>query len=54
MTVDGFGTQLGCTTGAQIITNTIVGLPYYTFSIIGPKNPILLIKAPILIRAMDV
>ena len=31
------------------ITYTILGLPYYSYSIYnGPQNPILIIKAPIL------
>ena len=35
--------------GAEIVTDTIVGVPYYDYSIInGPQNPILSIKAPIL------
>ena len=35
--------------GALIITNSIFGVPYYIYSIMGSKtqNPILIIKAPI-------
>ena len=32
--------------GTQIIANTIVGVPYFNYSIMGPKTPILIIKAP--------
>ena len=36
-----------CNTGAQIITYTIVGVPHYNnYSIMGPPNPILVVKAP--------
>ena len=35
-------------TGAQIITNTIARVLYYIYSIMGPKNPILVSKAPML------
>ena len=28
-----------CTIGAQIITNTIVAIPYYRYRIMGPKAP---------------
>ena len=31
---------------AEIITNTILGVPYYNYSIIYPPHPILSIKAP--------
>ena len=34
------------TIGAQIITYTILGFPYYNYKYIGPQNPILIIKAP--------
>ena len=34
--------------GALIITYTIVGAPYYNYSIIYPPNPILIVMAPIL------
>ena len=41
----------GCTTsgnvGALIFTYTILGVPYYSYSIIYPPNPILIIQAPI-------
>ena len=30
------------------ISHTIFGVPHYDYSILGPKNPILFIKAPIL------
>ena len=33
---------------ALIITYTILGVPYYDYSILGPQNSILIIKAPIL------
>ena len=36
------------TIGASIITYIILGVPYYKYSIMGPQNPILIIKAPIL------
>ena len=36
------------TIGALIITYTILGPPSYNYSIMGPKTPILIIKAPIL------
>ena len=39
-----------CTIRAQIITNTILGVPCYNYSIMGQKNPILIVKAPILER----
>ena len=29
--------------GALIMTNTILGVPYYKYSIMGPQNPILII-----------
>ena len=32
---------------ARIITNTILGVPYCGYSIMGPKTPILIIRAPI-------
>ena len=34
--------------GALIITNAILGAPCYNHSRMGPQNPILIIKAPIL------
>ena len=34
--------------GAQIITNTIVRVLCYLYSIMGPKNPILVSKAAML------
>ena len=34
--------------GALIITYIILGVPYYKYSIMGPKTPILIIKAPTL------
>ena len=39
--------SLQTTIGALIIAHTILGVPYYKYSIMGPKSPILLIKAPI-------
>ena len=36
------------TIGASIITYIILGVPHYNYSIMGPQNPILIIKAPIL------
>ena len=40
--------------GALIITYTILGVPYYNCSIMGPKNPILIIEAPIVGMEADV
>ena len=31
---------------ASIITNTVLGAPYYSYSILGPKTFILVFKAP--------
>ena len=31
-------------TGASIFTNTILGVPYYTYSIMGPKTLIKLLR----------
>ena len=37
---------VGLNIGALLITNIILGVPYYAYSIInGPQNPILIIKA---------
>ena len=42
------------TIGAEIITNTIVGVPYYDYSHYStPQNPILIIKAPISDSGLD-
>ena len=38
----------GINVGGSIITNTIVGAPYYRYGIMVPQNPFLIIKAPIL------
>ena len=38
---------VGATTPLRIVTYTIFGVPYYNYSIMGPQNPILIIKAPI-------
>ena len=35
--------------GPKIITYTFLGAPYYNFSIMGPRSPILFMKAPYLI-----
>ena len=40
----------GSNIGAQIITNTILVVPYYSHRIMGPKNHILNIKAPTLVH----
>ena len=29
---------LGCNIGASITTNTVLGVPYYKYSIMGPKT----------------
>ena len=33
--------------GAEEITNTVLGVPYTSYSIMGTKKPILIIKAPL-------
>ena len=35
-----------------MITYTILGVPYYSYSRIHPKNPILVIKAPLLFSSL--
>ena len=50
---EGFGSDSPAgfdTIGALIVTNTSLEVPYYTYSIMGPQNPILMIKAPTLIQ----
>ena len=37
--------QVASYTRASIFTYTILGLPYYTYSIMGPQSPILIIKS---------
>ena len=37
------------TIGASIITNTIVGVPYYSYSIVGPLTLLFLLR-PLLLR----
>ena len=37
--------RIGGYSGAEIITNTVLGLPYYNYSTMGPKAVILMIKA---------
>ena len=36
--------------GAFFITHTILGVPYYNYSILGPKNPIFIIRAPAVVH----
>ena len=39
---------------ALIITSAILGVPYYSYSIMGPQNPILIIKAPYITRTHEI
>ena len=32
------GLAHGCNVGAEIITNTVLGVPYYNYSMMGPKT----------------
>ena len=36
-----------------VITYTILGVPYYNYSIMGPKNPFLISKAAMLRRSKE-
>ena len=40
--------QVSDNLGAFLIAYTILGVPYYNYSIIYPQSPILIIQAPIL------
>ena len=40
--------------GAFIVTYTILEVPYHDYSTVGPPNPIVIIKAPILIAPVSV